>query len=222
MIQRTVAEVARWDRTAHRVATADADELRVCGVDAALEDDAIVAAVVCMQGEQIHERAVARRPLDLPYIPGMLSFREGAAMAAAIDAIEGPIDCLIVDGNGRIHPRQAGTAVHLGVATGVPSIGVAKQLLCGRPAGELLGRPAGAVTPIVADGRVEAEAGSQIGMAVQTRQYPNVPQVRPVFVSPGHRITVETAADLIKRLCDGTRSPPPIREADAMATAASR
>ena len=222
MIQRAIADAARWDRTADHVATADADELRVCGVDAALDEDSIVAAAVCMQGDRIRERAVARRPLQLPYIPGMLSFREGAAMAAAVDAIEGPIDCLITDGNGRIHPRQAGTAVHLGVATGVPSIGVAKRLLCGRPVGELRGRPAGTVTPIVADGSVEAEAGSQIGMAVQTRQYPNVPQVRPVFVSPGHRITVTAAADLIGRLRDGTRSPPPVREADATATAASR
>jgi len=222
MIQRAIADAARWNRTADDVATADADDLRVCGVDAALEQDTIVAAAVCMQDGQIREQTVARRPLQLPYIPGMLSFREGAAMAAAVDAIEGPIDCLITDGNGRIHPRQAGTAVHLGVATGLPSLGVAKRLLCGRPLGELRGRPAGTVTPIVADGSVDAEPGTQIGMAVQTRQYPNVPQVRPVFVSPGHRITVPTAADLIGRLCDGTRSPPPIREADATATAASR
>jgi deoxyinosine 3'endonuclease (endonuclease V) len=130
-IQRAIAAAAQWDRTAHRIATGDPAALHVCGVDAALEDAHLVAAAVCVRDGQVCERAIARRPLRFPYIPGMLAFREGAAMAAAVGAIDGPIDCLIVDGNGRIHPRQAGTAVHLGVASGLPTIGVAKRLLCG-------------------------------------------------------------------------------------------
>lgn len=222
MIQRSIAAAARWDRTAHHVATADVVKLAVCGVDAALEDQHVVAAAVCMRDGAVCEQAIARRPLRVPYIPGMLAFREGAAMAAAVAAIESTIDCLIVDGNGRIHPRQAGTAVHLGVATGLPSIGVAKRLLCGRPLGRLRGRPTGMVTPIVADTAVEGNPQTVIGMAVQTRQYPNVPRVRPVFVSPGHRMTAATAARLITALAADTRSPQPIRAADAAATAARR
>jgi Deoxyinosine 3''endonuclease (endonuclease V) len=221
-IQRAIAAAAQWDRTAHRIATEDPAALHVCGVDAALEDAHLVAAAVCVRDGQVCERAIARRRLRFPYIPGMLAFREGAAMAAAVGAIDGPIDCLIVDGNGRIHPRQAGTAVHLGVASGLPTIGVAKRLLCGRPLGALRGRPARTCTPIVADATVEAEPGRVIGMAVQTRQYPTVPRIQPVYVSPGHRMTVATAAQLITTLADGTRSPPPIREADAAATAARR
>jgi len=221
-IQQAIAAAAEWGRTAHQIATADPHELSVCGVDAALEEQHVVAAAVRIRAGAVRERAVARRPLDLPYIPGMLAFREGPAMRAAIGALDGPVDCLVTDGNGRIHPRQAGSAVHLGVATGLPAIGVAKRLLCGRPLGPLRGRPTGMVTPIVADGSVGVETGTTIGTAVQTRQYPTVPRVRPVFVSPGHRITAATAGQLIGALVDGTRSPTPIRAAHAAATAARR
>lgn len=221
-VQRAIAAAAQWDRTAHRIATGDPDALAICGVDAAIEGEHILAAAVRMRRGRVCERAVARRPTRLPYIPGMLAFREGAAMAAAVSAIDGTIDCVIVDGNGRIHPRQAGSAVHLGVATGHPAIGVAKSLLCGRPLGRTQERPTGTLTPIVADAAMEAEPGRMIGMAVQTRQYPTVPRVRPVYVSPGHRMTVTSASRLITALADGTRSPPPIREAHAAATSARR
>jgi deoxyribonuclease V len=111
----------------------------------------------------------------------------------------------------------------VGVTLDVPSVGVAKNLLCGRPRESTEGLPAGARVVIEADTDVTTPAGTVIGYAVQTRQFdsPNR-HVNPVYVSPGHRVGAATAADLVERLCAGYKLPEPTRLADQYADEAKR
>lgn len=192
----------------------------VAGVDQAFLDDRAVSAVVVSRGGTVVERAAAVVETGIPYVPGLLSFREGAAIVAAFAELDADPDVALVDGSGRIHFREAGLATHVGVLFDLPAVGVAKKLLCGTPR-ESLDRklPAGARVPIEADARVEtAEPGTVIGYAVQTRQYEHADRaINPLFVSPGHRLSAEAAADLVAACCAGYKLPEPTRLADAYA-----
>ena len=208
----------------------DPDAPVVVGIDQAFltpddgADEAVSAAVAIRDGDVI-EYASATTPLSIPYVPGLLAFREGEPMLAALDALEADPDLLVCDGSGRIHFREAGIATHVGVLLDVPSVGVAKSLLCGEPDEPTDERPAGWRTPIRADESVETadpDAGTVIGHAVQSRQYPNSRRVNPLYVSPGHRVSAETAADLVEALCAGYKLPEPTRIADAYADVAKR
>ena len=192
----------------------------VAGVDQAFTDDRAVSAVVAIQNGEIVERATGSAPLDVPYIPGLLSFREGGAIVDALEALSTTPDALLVDGSGRIHFREAGLATHVGVLFDVPSVGVAKNLLCGTPRESLDDPlPEGTRVAIEADEGVSAPAGTVIGYAVQSRQYPNpeTRHVNPLYVSPGHRASAETATDIVERCCAGYKLPEPTRAADAAA-----
>jgi deoxyribonuclease V len=189
----------------------------VAGVDQAFLDDAAVSAVVCLQGGEVVERAYAVSELSIPYVPGLLSFREGGPIVDALERVEVDPDLLVFDGSGRIHYRQAGLATHMGVVFDCPSVGVAKSLLCGRPRESVDGRPEGWRTPILADSDVDVADGRVIGYAVQSRQYDSSRSINPLYVSPGHRVSAETAADLVLRCCDGYKLPEPTRLADAYA-----
>jgi len=198
-------------------------DLRVAGIDQAFLDDRAISAVVVRQGEEIVERVHANSAVDLPYIPGFLAFREGGPILAALRELTEKPDLLLFDGSGRIHFRQAGLATHLGVIFDVPSIGVAKQLLCGRPGGSLDDLPEGTTVPIRADGDVTAPRGTLLGQAVQTRQYDSPGRhVNPVYISPGHRTSAERAAELVLGSCAGYKLPEPIRAADALAASVKR
>ena len=227
----------------------DSDAPVVVGVDQAFltpddgEDRAVSAAVAIRDGEVI-EYASATTPLSIPYIPGLLAFREGEPMLAALDALAAEPDLLVCDGSGRIHFREAGIATHVGVLLDVPSVGVAKSLLCGEPDESTDERPAGWRTPIRADESVETAAvdgdtaaadtaavdspdadplaAPVIGHAFQSRQYPNSRRVNPLYVSPGHRVSAETTVDLVDALCAGYKLPEPTRIADAYADVAKR
>lgn len=193
-------------------------ELRVAGIDQAFLDDRAVSAVVVREGGRTVERAHAVAPLEVPYVPGYLSFREGGPILGALRALSTAPDLLLFDGSGRIHFRQAGLATHLGVVLDAPSVGVAKRLLCGRPRGSLDGLPAGTTVPVEAGADVDATAGTLLGYAVQTRQFDGPDRyVNPVYVSPGHRASADTAAALALACCDGYKLPEPIRLADAHA-----
>ena len=217
-----VGEVAS-DRPAGQTAldaSDDGDDPVVVGVDQAFVDDRAVSAAVALRGGRVVERAAGEAPLDVPYIPGLLSFREGGAIVDALESLAVEPDLLVVDGSGRIHFRQAGIATHVGVLFDAPAIGVAKSLLCGRPREPLDDPlPEGARVAIEADGRVDAPEGTVLGYAVQTRQYPNPERrhVNPLYVSPGHRVAAGTTADLVERLCAGYKLPEPTRLADAHA-----
>jgi deoxyribonuclease V len=200
-------------------AATDAGAPTVVGVDQAFLEERALGAAVAVRDGRVVEVAAATAPLAMPYVPGLLSFREGEAVLAALAALSADPGLLVVDGSGRIHYRQAGLATHLGAALDTPAVGVAKSLLCGRPARSLEDPlPAGVRVPIRADGDVEATDGTTIGHAVQTRQFDSdARHVNPVYVSPGHRVGAATAADLVTALAAGYKLPEPTRLADRAA-----
>ena len=189
----------------------------VAGVDQAFYDDRAISAVVVSRGREVIERTHAVTPVSVPYVPGLLAFREGGPILAALAELDAEPDLYLFDGSGRVHYRQAGLATHVGVAVDAPAVGVAKSLLCGSLGSDPDGRPAGWRTPIRAGGDVDAPEGTTLGYAVQTRQFDARPVVNPLYVSPGHRVGAATAADLVERLCDGYKLPEPTRRADAYA-----
>ena len=196
----------------------DADPPLVAGVDQAFLDDRAVSVAVVSRGGTVVERAHAVTDLAIPYVPGLLAFREGGPILAALSELGCDPDLAVFDGSGRLHYRQAGLATHIGVTLDVPSVGVAKGLLCGTPDDDPDGRPAGWRTPIRADADVvNAGSGTVIGHALQSRQYDASRIINPLYVSPGHRVGVGTATDLVERLCDGYKLPEPTRRADAYA-----
>ncbi|WP_416839937.1 endonuclease V [Haloferax sp. DFSO52] len=235
-LQRRVAETAvfedhlSFDPTTVSLAdpetttlTSDSDPPLVAGIDQSFLDDRAVSAVVVLRGGSVVERVHAVSELTLPYIPGLLSFREGGPILDALAKLDSDPDLLVFDGSGRIHFRQAGLATHIGVVCDVPSIGVAKSLLCGTPDEDVDGRPEGWRTPIRADDSVDAVGGhpatsdTVIGYAFQSRQYDSRPIVNPLYVSPGHRLSAETTVDLVSRLSGDYKLPEPTRLADAYA-----
>jgi deoxyribonuclease V len=192
----------------------------VVGVDQAFLGDLAVSALVASRDGEVIERSHAAVETEIPYIPGLLSFREGTAILRAFEELTVEPDLAIVDGSGRIHFREAGIATHIGVMLDTPAIGVAKNLLCGTlrdpPQGHM---PEGERVPVVANSRVSAPDGTVIGYSLQSRQYPNPEKrhVNPLYVSPGHRVSAETAAELVWQLCVGYKLPEPTRRADAYA-----
>ena len=196
----------------------------IAGVDQAFRDEEAVSAVVVTRGGQVVERTHAVEPVEIPYIPGLLSFREGGAILSALANLDCEPDLLVVDGSGRIHFREAGLATHIGVTVDVPAIGVAKSLLCGRPRESLdEPLPEGTRVAIEADGDVTAPDGTIIGYAVQTRQFDSGDRhVNPVYVSPGHRVSAQTAADIALRAASGYKLPEPTRLADTYADEVKR
>lgn len=136
-----------------------------------------------------------------PYIPTLLGFREVLPSWAALRRLKTDYDVLLVDGNGRLHPYKAGFACHLGVMVDKPTIGVAKRLLCGT-----VGKPLDKAAPIYLEGQV-------IGMEVKTLR-----RGRPIYVSVGHKISLETAVKLVLSLTRrGRKLPEPILQAHLLA-----
>ncbi len=152
-------------------------------------------------------RAYAIVPLEFPYVPGLLSFREIPALLAALKKLTKLPDVLFCDGQGYAHPRRFGLASHLGVLLDTRTIGCAKSVLIGKH-GEL-GDEAGSSAELLD----EKGGGERIGAAVRTRC-----GVRPVYVSQGNRVSLETAIRLTLRVSDGYRIPRPTREADHFAS----
>ncbi len=147
----------------------------------------------------IVEEATAVTETSFPYIPGLLSFRESPAVLKALEKLRQKPDVLVVDGHGYAHPRRFGIAGHLGLLLDIPTIGCAKSVLTGtykEPEKEK-----GATSPLI-------DKEETIGMAVHTRR-----NVRPVFVSAGHRITVEEAVNIILQSTTKYRLPEPTRRA---------
>jgi deoxyribonuclease V len=146
------------------------------------------------------ECAAARRPLTFPYVPGLLSFREIPAILAALEQLREAPDLIFCDGQGYAHPRRFGLACHLGVLLDMPTIGCAKSRLIGEhrePA-----RSAGAWTPL-------DDQGERIGAVLRTRE-----GSRPMYISSGHRVSLESAVALTLEAGDGKRVPRPTRRAD--------
>lgn len=216
-LQQEISEAATFSDTLP-IEPSDPHTL-VAGVDQGFSDDTATSAIVVTRGANVVERVHARVETEIPYIPGLLSFREGGAILAAFEELETEPDVVLFDGSGRIHFREAGLATHIGVMLDVPAIGVAKNLLCGQPS-ESLAEPLaeGTRIPIGADKKVTAPDGTVIGHAFQSRQYDSGSRhINPLYVSPGHHVSAETATDIVADCCAGYKLPEPTRLADSHA-----
>jgi deoxyribonuclease V len=170
---------------------------------------AIGAVVVFSYPEmQELEQAHSEVPLEFPYVPGFLSFREIPALLAALDKLRRLPDLLFCDGQGYAHPRRMGLASHLGILLDRPSIGCAKSILIGTHGP--LGEEKGAWAAL-------EEGGETIGAALRTRA-----GTQPVYISRGHRVSLGTALHLTLSVSDGTRIPRPTREADRLVSETKR
>jgi deoxyribonuclease V len=174
-------------------------------------ENLVFAAVVVLAwpGLQVVAGASAVQRARMPYVPGFLGFREVPALLEAWDRLAEKPDLVLVDGHGIAHPRGLGIATHLGVVLDVPSIGVAKSPLVGRPEGPL-GEEVGAEQPLAWKGR-------RLGTLLRTRRRAN-----PLYISLGHRISAASALDWVKRCATGYRLPEPTRQAHLAANAARR
>jgi deoxyribonuclease V len=143
---------------------------------------------------------IATDETPFPYIPGLLSFREAPVILKALGQLPQPPDLIFIDGQGIAHPRRLGIASHIGVLTGLPTIGVAKSVLCGQYKDP--GFKKGQMEPLV-------HKGEKIGTALRSRD-----NVKPLFISPGHKISHESAAKLVLRCLTKYRLPEPTRIAD--------
>ncbi len=213
-MQRQVAEEADW---AVDVEVDDVDI--VAGVDQTFDGETVVSAAVAMEDGESMDSSTVRRDVEFPYVPGLLAFREAPAVVDSIGGLDVEPDVVLVDGSGRIHPRQAGLATHVGVVLDLPTVGVAKSLLCGEPENAVDSLREGARVPILAGEEVEASDDEVMGYAYQSKQYSMSAStsVNPLYVSPGHRVDAETAVEVVADCCDGYKLPEPVREADSLA-----
>lgn len=180
----------------------------VAGVDVSVRAGRVRAAVVVLglPGLDVRDAAVWEGEVAFPYVPGLLSFRELPALWPALERLAVWPDAFLLDGQGRAHPRRFGLACHLGVLLDVPAVGVAKSLLVGRhgPLGEARGSTADL-----------GHGGEVVGRAVRTRA-----GVRPVYVSVGHRATLDDAVALVLRCTTRFRLPEPTRRAHLLSRGA--
>lgn len=182
---------------------------RVAGVDVGLEEGGAItrAAAVLLDADTLQPLAecVVRIPTSMSYVPGLLSFRELPALLRALADLPHVPDIVFVDGHGIAHPRGLGIAAHLGVVSGLPTIGVAKKVLTGHHAelDELRGS------------RVEllSRRGERIGWVLRSKD-----RVRPLIVSPGNRVSLERAPELVMACVRRHRLPEPTRLADRLAS----
>ncbi len=180
----------------------------VAGVDVGFEEGGSVTraavAVLAFPALTVVDRAIARRPTTFPYIPGLLSFREIPAVLDALNKLTLLPDLLLCDGQGLAHPRRLGIGCHLGLLTNIPSIGVAKSRLVGSH-GEVP-EEKGAWTPLV-------HREETIGAVLRTRQ-----GTKPLYISPGHRISLESAINYVMRCTTRYRLPETTRHAHKLAS----
>ncbi len=180
------------------------DDIRlVTGVDLAFSRrrDLVFASLVTLRLPEMErvELVELQMPCPFPYVPGLLSFREGPAVVEAFRRVEQQPDAVVFDGQGYAHPRRVGLASHVGLWLGLPTVGCAKSRLIGEH--EQPGLKKGGSVPLTHE-------GEQIGVVLRTRS-----NVKPVFVSPGHLSDVQTAERLVLRCCTRYRLPEPTRRA---------
>ena len=177
---------------------------RIAGVDVGYDVERNLAhasiAVLSLDGLHLVEQAQAFAPSAFPYVPGYLAFREIPALLAALAKLSRMPDLLMVDGQGIAHPHWMGIAAHLGALIDVPTIGVAKSRLYGKF--EMPGLRKGDATSLM-------RGTERIGTVLRSRD-----KVKPLFISPGHRVDVETSLALTLQCLTRYRLPEPTRLAD--------
>ena len=185
----------------------------IAGFDVGFEDDGATtrASAVLLDADtlEVIDQQIARLPTCMPYIPGLLSFRELPALLAALAMLPHAPDLAFIDGHGIAHPRRLGIAAHFGVLSGLPSIGVGKKILIGTSITNLHDMR-GAFTPL-RDGR------EQIGWLLRSK-----PGCLPLVVSPGHKVAMAAAPELVMRYVTNYRLPEPTRLADHIASRRDR
>jgi deoxyribonuclease V len=181
------------------------DVATVAGVDTHYHQGVAVAAVVavrlCDLATVDHATAVGK--IRFPYIPGLLAFREGPVILDALDHLTAVPDLLIFDGQGIAHPRRCGLASHIGLLLDMPAIGCAKTRLSGRYE-----------EPHTEKGSYSylKDGNETIGAVVRSRS-----NIRPLFVSIGHRISLHDSINIVLRCCSRYRLPETTRRADKLA-----
>jgi deoxyribonuclease V len=188
---------------AKRVVTEDGviNPLLVAGIDISSPDAQGVArgAVVVLSYPELSivEIEIAQGKITLPYIPGLLSFRESPLILDACEKLSNIPDLVLIDGQGIAHPRRLGLASHVGLCLGLPTIGCAKSILCGQhgPLAEEVGSHAELL-----------DNGELIGAALRTKS-----RVKPIYVSVGHKIDLASALQWVINCCRGYRLPEPTR-----------
>jgi deoxyribonuclease V len=180
----------------------------IAGVDVGFEENNTVtrAAIAMLDFETLElvESAIARRPTTFPYVPGLLSFREIPAVLQAMLELKSVPDLLLCDGQGIAHPRRFGIAAHLGLLVDIPAIGVAKSRLTGTHDDVPLEK--GSFVPLM-------DKEEQIGVVLRTRT-----NVKPLYISPGHRVSIETAHKLVMKCVTRYRLPETTRYAHKLAS----
>ncbi len=178
----------------------------IAGADVAYDKQSgrCFAAVVVMRAPEMElfEHAEADAPIAFPYVPGLLTFREGPALLAAFRKLKHRPDVVLFDGQGLAHPRRFGLASHLGYLLDIPSVGCAKSILVGEH-GRLAQR-AGSFAWLI-------DRGERVGAALRTRT-----GVRPIYVSPGHRVGFAAAIRIALAAATKYRVPEPTRHADIL------
>ncbi|MEK6983908.1 MAG: endonuclease V [Nanoarchaeota archaeon] len=167
-------------KLANNIVTKDSfDKIRlIAGVDCAFSHDKIIAVIVICDYKtmELKEKVFAVVSAKVPYLKGFLAYREGPAISEAYSRLGNRPDMMLFDGNGILHPRRCGLASHLGVSLEQASIGIAKQLLIGEVKGNIV--------------YVDKEARAKL---IVTREHS-----RPVYVSPGHKVSLKTSVDIVK------------------------
>ncbi|MEV7011462.1 deoxyribonuclease V [Streptosporangium sp. NPDC051022] len=177
---------------------------RVAGVDVAYDGERLAAAVAVLDGTtlEVVEEVVVRGRVAFGYVPGLLAFREVPALLDALGRLSAAPDLVVCDGYGLAHPRRFGLACHLGVLTGLPTIGVGKTAFVGTYPEP--GPERGSWSELTLDGDV-------VGRVLRTRD-----GVKPVFVSVGHRVALDTACHNVLNLTPRYRLPETTRVSDRL------
>lgn len=176
----------------------------IAGVDAAFWQDKIIAVAAFYSYPELShiEDAYAIEKIVFPYIPGFLSFREGHSILAALHKSSIRPDVLLFDGQGIAHPRGIGIASHIGVLLNIPSIGCAKSRLVGEY--EEPDQEKGSLSALI-------YKGERVGVVLRTRT-----SVKPLFISPGHMIDIDSSLKIVMNCISNFRMPEPLRRADSL------
>ena len=198
-VQRIVAEKA--------IIKDDFDDIRViAAADQAFFEEKVISGIILLKVDslEITERSFSIQPVNFPYISTFLSFREGPAIVNAFRKLKIRPDILLIDGAGINHPRHAGIATHIGVTLDIPTIGITKKILCGKGSEPSL---VGEASPLVYNDKT-------VGWLLKSNK-----KSKPIVVSPGHRVSLESSLSIVKTCLRGHKLPEPARLAHEYANA---